>query len=157
MYNLEELSLARNKIESIDDDIINLKKLRFLNMNDNNIKYISHNISELSKLYKLYFHSNRSLKRLPFSLIKLKGIDVNLYNTSINNDEKLYNSYEHSLDWDEKGLTKYLLNEKKRSDNIKDNINIFINSFDLNSHLWFNIYCIKMIMKKYYYIEMDNI
>ena len=150
------MDLYHNKIESIDDDIINLKKLTMLNLGDNRLKYISHNIAELKKLQYLNLHYNKSLNRLPYSMIELKGIRINLFNTSINNDKKLCTYYKGD-EWDNKGLTKYLLNEKIRSDNIKDNINIFINSFDLNNHLWFNIYCIKMIMKKYYYIEMDNV
>ena len=150
--------LYRNKIESVDDDIMNLKKLALLQLANNRLKYISPNISELSPKMHLVLKKNMTLKRLPFSMIELKGICLNLYDTSINNkDDKLCRLYDFGSDWDKLGLTKYLLNEKIRSDNIKDNINIFINSFDLNNHLWFNIYCIKMIMKKYYYIEMDNV
>ena len=149
--------MTDNKIESIDDDIINLKKLYELKVSKNRLKFISDNISKLSNLKTLSLQDNKTLNRLPYSMIKLKGTWIELANTSINNNDDLCINYWTADDWDNKGLTKYLLNEKIRSDNIKDNITIFINSFDLNTHLWFNIYCIKMIMKKYYYIEMNNI
>ena len=157
LYNLNQLMLDDNKIESIDDDIINLKKLSIIDLQKNKLKYISHNIFKIDSSPILYLSNNKELKRLPYSMIEMKGNYIDLRNTSINNDDKLCLLYSTIDDWDNKGLTKYLLDEKIRSDNIKDNINIFINSFDLNHHLWFNIYCIKMIMKKYYYIEMNNI
>ena len=125
-------------------------------MSENKVHYISDNISQLSNLRVLNLSFNESLNRLPYSMIELKGTYLDLTSTLININEN-HSIYVKSSAWDKYGLTKYLLNEKIRSDNIKDNINIFINSFDLNTHLWFNIYCVKMIMKKYYYIEMDNI
>ena len=161
LHPLRFLFFSFNLIESIDDDIINLSNLVYFYLNINRLKYISSNISKLNRLEKLSLSGNESLNRLPYNMIELKGISIDLRFTSIsidhNTNEDILSGIFIGEDWDDDGLTKYLLNEKIRSDNIKDNINIFINSFDLNSHLWFNIYCIKMIMKKYYYIEMDNI
>ena len=146
-----------NKIISIDDDIIELQNLKYIYLDNNKMKYISDSVSKLNNLKYLYLSGNEELNRLHYNMIDRKGMYINLINTSIHHKYKDICVCYDSGDWDTDGLTKYLLDEKIRSDNIKDNINIFINSFDLNNHLWFNIYCIKMIMKKYYYIEMDNV
>ena len=58
LINLEVLNLRHNKIKKISDNIINLKQLRSLLLDFNNVSNISNNLYALSSLVALTFYEN---------------------------------------------------------------------------------------------------
>jgi small GTP-binding protein len=64
----------KNKITEIPDEIINLKKLTRLNVEDNKIEKVSPNISKLTKLKYLNLNRN-SLKELSEKIANMNGLE----------------------------------------------------------------------------------
>ena len=81
---LDHLDLSSNQIESIDDSIITFDCIE-LNLNENQIKIISNNISKCQRLKVLRLEQNLlDLKSIPISLlvdsnVSLLALDGNLF------------------------------------------------------------------------------
>jgi len=87
--------MTRNKISSIPEEIRDLKCLKTLEMNDNNITTLPDWLGELTEVERLDFQSNK-LNRIPDSitnLTKLRTLDVR-YNEIISLPEDLGNCSE---------------------------------------------------------------
>ncbi len=96
--NIENLSAINNKFKQIPQNIVNLKSLKYLNLEGNNIKMIPDFISELNKLeyinlsnnkikdisnyvvnlenLKILDLSNNKIKKLPLSICQLKKLEI---------------------------------------------------------------------------------
>lgn len=72
-FNLTILDLSYNEIETIDDNVSRLKKLRGLYMKNNKIKMISDGLCQLTTLRVLRLECN-DIREIPESIKKLKNL-----------------------------------------------------------------------------------
>ena len=152
---LKWLHLDDNQIEEIPSEISLLNNLEGLSLSYNKLKIIPSFIGDMKSIKRLFLSHNMKLKRISFNLIKKKGIEINLSECNLLPID-IQKEYYNEEDWDNKGLTKYLNDEKERILNIQLTIckvlsfnpNNNIESYKFNP-LWFNKDCIKYIMKRY--------
>jgi Leucine-rich repeat (LRR) protein len=73
--NVQELSLARNKLEQLPDSVWNLKELRSLDLSDNALRTLSPLIAQLTQLRHLNLSGNPGIElpsKLPEGLEDIK-------------------------------------------------------------------------------------
>ena len=63
--NVQELSLAKNRLEQLPDALWTLKELRVLNLSDNSLRDLSPQIAQLTKLRMLNISGNSGLQVPP--------------------------------------------------------------------------------------------
>ena len=83
--NLEELWMIGNYVSLFDNKLLNqLKHLRLINLDNNEIQTLPENLSHLSKLESLSLGSNpiNSIPKSIYSLKRLKELDLSLTNIS---------------------------------------------------------------------------
>ena len=158
---LKQLWLNGNQIKEIPFEISLLNNLEYLSLSSNKLKIIPSFIGDMKSIVCFHLNGNKELKRVSFNLIKKKGIQINLRKcNSLPID--IQKDYYNENDWDNKGLTKYLNDEKERILNIQLTIckvlsfnpNNNIESYKFNP-LWFNKDCIRYIMKRYGEMEVN--
>nr|XP_006812375.1 PREDICTED: protein scribble homolog [Saccoglossus kowalevskii] len=70
---LTHLSLGKNQLRALPDDVCNLKHLTHLNVSYNMLETLPNNFGNLKKLRELYLHSNR-ITVLPTSILHLTNL-----------------------------------------------------------------------------------